>query len=149
MVARALLFFWAACLALLIATPGLAQEHKAGGLIINFGLMPAWKAMQVDGHREAHSHEVTSRTGSQHLLVVLTDEKTGARIAGAKVAVLLTDPKGRAQEKALMTTQAAGLVDYSEVFEFGWSGEYRVQVTVVPKAGAKPVTTRFAVSHSL
>ena len=149
MVARIVRISWAACLAVLIATPGLAQEHKAGGLVINLGLMPAWKAMQVDGHREAHSHEFTSQTGSQHVLIVVADQKSGQRIGDARVVVQITDPKGLAQKKSLMRTQAAGMPDYSEVFEFGWTGTYVVQVSVVPKPGAKPVTTRFEVHHSL
>src|SRR5262245_10239091 len=126
MVVRPNRLLWIACLAALIAVPVFAQERKAGGLVINLGLMPAWQAMQVDGHREAHSHEFISRTGSQHVLIVVADEKTGRRIGDAQVVVQVTDPKGVTQKKPLARTQAGGMPDYSEVFEFGWSGTYRV-----------------------
>jgi len=48
-----------------------------------------------------------------------------------------------------MRTRAAGQPDYSEIFEFGWSGSYDVRVSVVPNPGAKPVNTRFTVHHAL
>src|ERR1700675_3562232 len=89
------------------AVPGWTQEKTVGGLVINLGLMPAQKAMQVGGHREAHKHEFTSPSASQQLLVVLADKKTGTRIANAQVVVEVTDPKGRAEKKTLMSTQAA------------------------------------------
>jgi hypothetical protein len=41
----------------------------------------------------------------------------------------------------------AGVPDYSEVFDFGWSGKYVLRVSVTPKGAAKPVTTRFTVNH--
>jgi hypothetical protein len=134
---------------LLAAAPASADEKIVGDLIVNLGLMPAWQAMQVDGHREAHSHEFTSHTGSQHLLIVVADKKTGRRLAGAEVVVEVIDPKGHHEKKALAHTQAAGQPDYSEVFEFGWSGTYSVRVGVVPAAGAKPVNTRFTVHHAI
>jgi hypothetical protein len=134
---------------LLAASPALADEKIVGDMVINLGLMPAWQAMQVEGHREAHSHQFVSRNGSQHLLIVVADKQTGKRLGEARVVVEVIDPKGRAEKKALARTQAAGQPDYSEVFEFGWSGSYDVRVNVVPIAGAKPVNARFTVHHAL
>jgi len=134
---------------LLAASLARGDEKTVGNLTINLGLMPAWQAMQVDGHREAHSHEFTSRSGSQHLLIVIADKKTGKRIGDAQVVVEVVDPKGAHQKKLLARTQAAGQPDFSEIFEFGWSGTYRVLVNVTPSGAAKPVTTRFEVHHSL
>ena len=134
---------------MLAAIPGWTQEKTVGGLVINLGLMPAQKAMQVGGHSEAHSHEFTSPSASQHLLVVLADKKTGMRMANARVVVEVIDPKGRAEKKTLTSTQAAGLPDYSEIFEFGWTGKYTVRVSVTPTPGAKAVTARFIVNHAV
>jgi hypothetical protein len=133
----------------LAASPVRADEKVAGNLIINLGLMPAWQAMQVEGHREAHSHQFTSHSGSQHVLIVVADKATGKRLGGAAVAVEVIDPKGHTEKKKLARTQAAGQPDYSEIFEFGWSGSYDVRVSVVPSSGAKPVSTRFTVHHVL
>jgi hypothetical protein len=134
---------------ILAASPARADEKTVGNLVVNLGLMPAWQAMQVEGHREAHSHEFVSHSGSQHLLIVVADKATGKRLGEAQVVVEVIDPKGKAEKKKLARTQAAGQPDYSEVFEFGWSGTYSVRVNVVPSPGAKPVNTRFTVHHVL
>ncbi len=133
----------------LAVIPGWAQEKTVGGLVINLGLMPAAKAMQVGGHQEAHEHAFTHSIGAEHLLVVVTNAKTGERIGNAQVVVEVRDPKGKTERRALLRTQAAGLPDYSEIFQFGWSGKYTIRVSVTPKPGAKPVETRFTVNHSV
>ena len=139
-----------AFLALMLAViPGWTQEKTVDGLVINLGLMPAQKAMQVGGHREAHEHAFTNSTGAEHLLVVVANAKTGERLGDARVVVEVRDPKGKTERKALLRTQAAGLPDYSEIFQFGWSGKYTVRVSVTPKPGAKPVEARFTVDHSI
>jgi hypothetical protein len=138
----------AAALATLAALPAAAQQMKTvDGLVINFGLMSAEKAIHAQGHREAHPAEFPS--GSQHIVVTLADEKTGRRVADARVEVELIDPKGRRAMKPLLRTSAAGMPDYSELFVFGWSGTYSVRVNVTPAKSAKPLKTSFTVHHSL
>jgi hypothetical protein len=140
---------WAVLLALaLISGPALAQQSRTvGGLSINLGLMPAEQAMRAEGHRDAHPEK--NPPGTQHILVTLDDAKTGKRIGNAEVVVELTDPKGHADKKPLLHTQAAGLPDYSEMFQFNWSGKYSVRVSITPKPGAKPVVARFTVNHAI
>ena len=125
-----------------------AQEKTVGGVVINLGLMTAAKAMQVDGHREAHEHAFTSSISAEHLLVTLSDAKTGERIGDAAVLVEVEDPKGKVERRPLLRTHSAGLPDYSEIFQFGWTGNYAIRVIVTPKPGAKPIDARFTVSHS-
>ncbi|HEY3076813.1 MAG TPA: hypothetical protein VGJ74_16710 [Burkholderiales bacterium] len=140
--------FAAAALAALLALPASAQQMKTvDGLVINFGLMSAEKAIHAEGHRDAHPDKFPS--GSQHILVTLADEKTGRRIGDAQVEVDLIDPKGKASKKSLLHTSAAGMPDYSELFVFGWSGTYQVRVSVTQGNGAKPVKTSFTVHHAL
>jgi hypothetical protein len=103
--------------------------------------------LRADGHREAHPLHPPG--GSQHLLITLDDQKTGARIGDAEVVVELTDPRARAQKKTLLHTQAGGFPDYSELFTFGWSGEYSIRVIITRSPGVKPVETRFAVNHQV
>ena len=133
----------------LAAIPGWTQEKSVGGLVINLGLMPASKAMQVGGHREAHEHAFTNSSGAEHLLITLADAKTGARIGDAQVVVEVRDPIGKTERRELLKTQAAGLPDYSEIFQFGSSGNYAIRVRVTPKPGARPFETRFTVNHSI
>jgi len=132
----------------LAAPAAWAQEKTVGGMVINLGLMTAAKAMQVDGHREAHEHAFTSSISAEHLLVTISDAKTGQRIGDAEVLVEVKDPKGKVERHPLLKTQSAGLPDYSEIFQFGWTGNYAIRVIVTPKPGAKAIETRFTVGHS-
>jgi len=123
------------------------QEVKVDGLVIEFGIMPADKAVHAVGHSEAHPQKFPS--GSQHLLITLARENTGQRIGDTDVVVEVVDPKGKLVKKTLLHTSAGGMPDYSELFVFGWSGTYAVRVNVMPWAGAKPVKTSFTVHHQI
>jgi hypothetical protein len=131
----------------LVSAGAAAQQKTVGGMVINLGVMPAAQAMRVDGHRDLHPEKFP--TGSQHVLVALADAKTGGRIGDAQVLVEVKDPKGRTFKKALLRTHSAGMPDYSELFEFGWSGKYSVRVSVTPKPGVKPIEATFNLSHSI
>jgi hypothetical protein len=140
--------FASAAIAALAAFPALAQQVKTiDGLVVNFGLMSAEKAVHAEGHRDSHSARFPS--GSQHVLITLAEEKTGRRIGDADVVVELVDPKGKTVAKPLVHTSAAGMPDYSELFVFGWSGRYTLRVNIAPGKGVKPVKTSFTVQHSL
>jgi hypothetical protein len=114
--------------------------------VINLGIVPAEVALRADGHRDMHPPHPPS--GSQHLMITIDEEKTGKRIGDAEVVVEVTDPRGHVEKKPLLHTQAGGAPDYSELFRFGWEGEYAVRVTIAPRSGAKPIATRFTVHHS-
>ena len=49
--------------------------------------------------------------------------------------------------KALQAIVTAGFPDYSEVFNFGWSGKYTIRVTILPKGAARPLTASFVHRH--
>ena len=100
------------------------------GLIVNFGIVPAAVALRADGHRDAHPEHPPS--GSQHLLITLDEEKSGKRIGDAEVLIEVTDPHGHVEKKAMLHTQGGGFPDYSELFVFGWSGEYSIRVISHP-----------------
>jgi hypothetical protein len=127
-------------------TPAAAQQSRTvAGFVVNFGIVPAAVALRADGHRDAHPTQPPG--GSQHLLITLDEEKSGKRIGDAEVMIEVTDPHGRVEKKPLLHTQGGGLADYSELFVFGWSGEYSIRVIITPRPGAKPIETRFTVNH--
>jgi hypothetical protein len=129
-------------------TPATAQQIKSvAGVVVNFGIVPAEAALRADGHRDAHP--TNPPAGSQHLLITLDDEKSRKRIGDAEVVVEVRDPHGHVDKKPLLHTQAGGLPDYSELFEFRWSGDYSIRVTITPRGGAKPIETRFVVHHTI
>ena len=137
---------FAAAVAMLVAVSAYAQQAKTvDGLLVNFGLMSAEQAIHAQGHRDAHPEKFPS--GSQHILITLTDEKTAKRIGDADVVLEVIDPKGKAERKSLLRTSAAGMPDYSELFVFGWSGAYSVRVTATRPGGAKPLKTTFTIHH--
>jgi len=137
-----------AAFAALCALPAFGQQHKTvEGLVVNLGVMSAERAVHAAGHRDMHPDKFPS--GSQHVLITLADEKSGRRIGDAEVQVEVRDPKGVRAAKWLMHTSAAGMPDYSELFVFGWSGSYTVDVNITPFKGAKPVKASFTVHHSL
>lgn len=131
----------------LACTPALAQQSRlvSGGIVINLGIVPAEVALRADGHRDMHPTNPPS--GSQHLLITLDEEKTGKRIGDAEVVVEVTDPHRQVEKKPLLHTQAGGFSDYSELFRFGWQGEYSIHVAITPR-GATPIDVRFAVHHA-
>ena len=125
---------------------GAQQVKSVAGVTVNFGIMPSAVALRADGHRDAHPANPPS--GSQHLLITLDDEKSRARIADAEVSIEVTDPRGHVETKPLLHTQAGGLPDYSELFTFGWSGEYKLRV-IIKRPGAPPIETLFTVHHAV
>src|SRR5262245_17244386 len=123
-----------------------AQQRKTvEGMVINIGIVNALTAEHADAQHGVH--QGGHGPGMQHVVVSLADAKSGARMAGAEVAVELRDPKGRLQKKALMLMTTAGVPDYSEVFDFGFSGKYDLRISVRPQGSAKPVSTSFTVNH--
>jgi len=134
-------------LALAWASAAAQQTTTVAGLVVNFGIVPAAVALRADGHRDAHPTNPPG--GSQHLLITLDEQKSGKRIGDAEVAIEVTDPHGRVEKKPLLHTQGGGLPDYSELFVFGWSGQYSIRVLITPQPGAKPIETQFTVNHTV
>jgi hypothetical protein len=147
--AQSLFVLVAGCLVTaLTSTPAAAQQSRTvEGFIVNFGIVPAAVALRADGHRDAHPTNPPG--GSQHLLITLDEEKSGKRIGDAEVAIEVTDPRGRVEKKPLLHTQSGGLPDYSELFVFGWSGEYSIRVIITPRPGARPIDTVFKYNHTI
>jgi hypothetical protein len=131
---------------MLVWTPVRAQDASAvAGLIVHFGVVPAEVALGASGHADAHPAHPPA--GSQHLLITLDDARTGKRIGDAEVAIEVTGPRGYAEKKHLLHTQAGGLPDYSELFVLPASGKYSVHVIIRQASSAKAIETRFVINH--
>ena len=128
--------------AVLIATPTSAEHRKVvDGIAINIGVVPAAQ-MRADAY-ERSMHRETGTSATHHVVVGVADAQSGAPIGDAQVTLELVDPRGGTQRKALERGNAGGFPDYSGLFRFGWSGAYKLRVTVA-RAGAAPVTSTFA-----
>jgi uncharacterized protein involved in high-affinity Fe2+ transport len=136
----------AAVVCALVALPVSAQTQKTvSGLVVNIGIMSSIDAEHTDAQHGVHKGGHGS--GTQHILVSLAEEKGGARVGDVQVSIEVKNPKGVVQKKALMPMVTAGYPDYSEVFDFPWSGKYQLRVLIQRKAGARPVETTFTVNH--
>lgn len=135
----------AALSAALVAAPAAAQQMKTvGGVVVNIGIISAIAAEHADAQHGAHKGGHGS--GMEHVVVSLAEEKSGARIGDADVTIEVKTPKGSVQKKPALPMVTAGYPDYSEVFDFGWSGSYVVRVSVKRKA-AKPIEAVFTVNR--
>ena len=129
--------------AALVALPASAQQmKKVGGIVVNIGIVSAIDAEHADARHGVHKGGHGS--GMEHVVVSLAEEKGGARIGDADVTIEVKNPKGSVQKKPAAPMVTAGFPDYSEVFDFGWSGSYVVRVSVKRKA-AKPIDAVFTV----
>ena len=129
--------------AALVALPASAQQMKTvGGIVVNIGIVSAIDAEHADARHGVHKGGHGS--GMEHVVVSLAEEKGGARISDADVTIEVKNPKGSVQKKSAAPMVTAGFPDYSEVFDFGWSGSYVVRVSVKRKA-AKPIDAVFTV----
>lgn len=135
----------AALSAALVAAPAAAQQMKTvGGVVVNIGIISAIAAEHADARHGVHKGGHGS--GVEHVVVSLAEEKSGARIGDADVTIEVKTPKGSVQKKPALPMVTAGYPDYSEVFDFGWSGSYVVRVSVKRKA-AKPIEAVFTVNR--
>jgi hypothetical protein len=140
--------FAAAALAVALAFPAAAQQMKTvGGIVVNIGIMNAIAAEHSDTQHGVHKGG--HGPGKEHIVVALAEEKGGARIADAEVVIEVKNPKGVVQKKPAMPMVTAGYPDYSEVFDFGWSGKYTVNVLIKRKGATKPVEAKFTVNRSI
>jgi hypothetical protein len=131
--------------AALVALPAAAQQMKTvGGVVVNIGIIAAIAAEHADAQHGLHQGGHGS--GMEHVVVSLAEEKGGARIGDADVTIEVKSPKGSVQKKPALPMVTAGYPDYSEVFDFGWSGSYVVRVSVKRKA-AKPIEAVFTVNR--
>jgi hypothetical protein len=114
---------------------------------IRYGLVNAIDAEHADAQHG--THKGAHGSGMEHLVVSLADAATGSRIAGARVEVEVRDPKGRVQRKSLQAMITAGVPDYSEVFEFGWSGRYTIRMSILRQGFSRPIKASFTHNHAI
>lgn len=137
--------FPALAAAALVSFSASAQQMKTvQGVVINLGIVNAIAAEHADAQHGVHKGGHGS--GMEHVLVSLA-EKGGVRIGDAQVTIEVRNPNGAVQKKPAMAMITAGFPDYSEVFEFGWSGPYVLTVLIKRKGAARPVQARFTVNR--
>lgn len=128
---------------LVLATPAARaqQQQTIDGMHVNIGVVIARWAEHFP--EESTSHPDLGKTGSDHHLVVsITDTKSGAKVADAEVRADVQGPDRQVQEKKLVPRVTSGVPDYSEAFDMSRPGRYRITVYVKTKAHPKPLVAR-------
>ena len=141
------LFAAAAIAAASLASPVFAQQMKTvGGIVVNMGIVNAIMAEHTDARHGVHKGG--HAPGIEHVVIALAEEG-GARIADANVTIEVKNPRGAVEKKPLTPMLTGEYPDYSEVFDFGWSGKYVVRVLITRKGARKPVEASFTVNRTL
>ena len=131
-----------------LATSAHAEHQKTvSGIIVNIGVVPAEQALGFGG--ESATHGKGQPSGAQHLVVTLSDAKSGSHVADAQVTVEIKNPRGNVEKKTLLPASTAGMPDYSETFRFGYSGKYTIRVVVALKGHKKPLNANFTWTHAI
>ncbi len=112
-------------------------------IIVGGGPAAPW--LRTDPY-ERVSHRESATNATHHVVVGVTDPRTGEPIGDARVSMELVDPHGAAQSQTLIRGDAGDRPDYSGLFRFGWSGAYKLRVNV-GRASAAPVHATFGWTH--
>jgi hypothetical protein len=132
--------------AALVSAPASAQQAATvANVTIRYGLVTALSAEHVDAQHGIHKGGHGS--GMEHLVISLADARSGSQIGGADVVVEVRDPKGMVQSKHLQAMITSGVPDYSEVFNFGWTGTYTIRVMFLLKGATTPLKASFTHHH--
>lgn len=132
--------------AALVSAPAMAQQAKTvADVMVRYGLVTASDAEHVDAQHGSHMGGHGS--GMEHLVVSLARAGNGTRIGGAHVIVRVRDPKGHVEVKALQPMITSGVPDYSEVFSFGWTGRYVIEMTIRLQGAVEPLKASFVYQH--
>ena len=132
----------------LLAAGASLPDHQrvVQGYVVNIGVTPIGSLASIGAEGEIHA--ARPQSGAQHVMVSISDARTGRHVDSARVAVDVVDPKGTVQRQDLLLAFTGEVPDYSETFVFGWSGRYRIHVTV-RSADGKSMQTEFTWYHKV
>lgn len=134
-----------ALFAALVATPVTLRAQQAqtvGGMRIHIGVVTAAWAKHFPEESAAHP-DLGKSSHDHHLIVSLTDVKTGTHVTDAEVRATIRGPGWHVEKKRLVPRVTSGFPDYSETFDMHKPGRYRITVYVTTKAHPQPLVARF------
>jgi hypothetical protein len=132
--------------ATLAASAHAGNRLQAGDLVINLGVVPARDVAADAMERLVHGPSLDR--GGQHVLVSVAHAATGAPSAVGDMWLRVRDPRGRVEEKRLDVDAHHGHPDYSGIFTFGWTGDYRMDVRI-ERPSAPPLHATFSWRHAV
>ncbi len=118
------------------------------GVAVYFGILPA---ELVRGHPPEHAEGQMHGgvpVGENHIVVVLFEEKTGKRLAGAEINARITGDRGFDVRKKLESMEIAGSVSYGNYFSMPGAGPYHIEVRIRLPGAARELRATFTWARS-
>lgn len=121
-------------------------SQTVGGIEINYGVVRARDVAAAQDKDPAMHERKRRRRSAHHLVVALSDAKTGERITDATVVATVT-PLGLAPSKRkLQQMRVDGTTSYGNYFDFpASSAPFRISLSITRPAHS-PVTAEFQYS---
>lgn len=121
---------------------GTQNRQVIDGIVVNVGWISAADAAKIEAERKLHRSHLHKK-GVYHLVVTLSDARSGKPIKDAKVTAVIDDPFDRIQRKPLKRAETAGFTDYSDYYEFSGIGRYFLNLEIIIEGRATPLKVRF------
>lgn len=118
------------------------NRQVVDGVIINVGWISAADAASFEAESSLHRSHLHKK-GVYHLVVTLSDARSGKPIKNATVTAVIDDPFDRIQRKLLKKAETAGFTDYSDYYEFSGIGRYFLNLEITLEGRATPLKARF------
>lgn len=140
------LFYLAAASGAWAQSPKVVESTQSrqvvDGVIINVGWISAVDAAKFEAEKNLHQSHLHKK-GVYHLVVTLSDARSGKPIKNATVAAVIDDPFDRIQRKLLKKSEINGFTDYSDYYEFSGVGRYFLNLEIILEGRAAPLKARF------
>ena len=128
---------------LLLGTNGWAQvpgEKISGGIVFRIGIAPA---EQVESQSLENMHPSRPRSSREHVVVALTEERSGKRIEDAKVTVSVSRAGMDHVSRPLERMDSPGATSYGGFFDLRQPGPYRIRIEVARPGSPAPAAAEF------
>ncbi len=113
------------------------------GVAIYLGVIPAAIARGHPGEHEESRMHGGAVPGDTHVMIALFDDKSGARIAQARVSAVVSGPKRYREEKQLEPMLVASAPSYGNYFAPYEPGSYRIALSVRLPGAARDIRAKF------
>ena len=128
----------------LVGVPDAAAQGSqvVDGVVVNVGWARAADVAGIETERKLHRSHLHKK-GVYHLVVTLSDARSGTPIRNATVTAAIDDPLDRVQRRTLKKAETAGFADYSDYYEFSAIGRYFLNLEIVLEGRSAPLKARF------
>lgn len=123
-------------------------QRSVDGLIVRIGIADAAQvARHAPGHGEQHMHEATKKSGSEHVVVSLVDERNGRLIQDAEV-VIIVERSGVDHVRSMLAPMSmTDAPSFGAWLDLRQPGPYRITVEVSRPGVPRKALARFEMKN--